>query len=171
MPVVFLALTYAVHLLATVTWLGGVIVLVMASWPNLIASQDASHFAAISSFLDMLERRFRPWTNLSLITLLVTGMIQMGGDEHYQGLLQIESPWTLGLLAKHIVIGGILIVTAVLQWGIYPALERTRLLALSGRVEAVADQSKLRRRSRRLTTLNLGLGVLVLVLTAIITAL
>jgi uncharacterized membrane protein len=90
MPVVFLALTYAVHLLATVTWLGGIIILVMASWPNLVASRDASHFAAISSFLDMLERRFRPWTNLSLITLLVTGVIQMGGDEHYQGLLKID---------------------------------------------------------------------------------
>jgi uncharacterized membrane protein len=66
---------------------------------------------------------------------------------------------------------GILIVTAILQWGIYPALERTRLLMLADRAEASANEAQFRRRFRRLTVINLALGIVVLLLTAIITAL
>ncbi len=162
MPVPLLALMYWAHLLATVIWLGGLAMLVLIAWPG--AAGDAST-------LGMLERRFRPWANLSLIVLLVTGLIQMGGDAHYQGFLVIRDVWSLGLLGKHLVIGAMIIIAAALQWGVYPALERARLAASRGSAADQAAEAALQAHLRRLSALNLALGAAVLLLTALITAL
>ncbi len=170
MSVPLLAVTYAFHLISTVIWLGGLLVLVAATWPSLTHSSDSSARSE-PAILQTLERRFRPWSNISLMVLLVTGLIQMGADEHYQGLLLIDSPWAIGLLAKHVVIGGILVSTGLLQWGIYPALGRARLLAEKSRAQGAADEARLRDQIRNLTVLNAVLGIIVLLLTAVITAL
>jgi len=62
-----------------------------------------------------------------------------------------------------------ILVTLILQLNIHPALERARLLA--GRSGAAEEEASARQALRRLTALNLGLGILVLLLTAMITAL
>ncbi len=162
MPTPALIASYWLHLLATVIWLGGLAMLVLAAWQLRDASSQAT--------LDALERRFHPWGNVSLAVLIVTGLIQMGGDSHYEGLLIVRNPWSVGLLAKHVVIGGMVAVSVALQWGIYPALERARLLAERSPMEGATAEAALRRRLRWLMMLNLGLGVLVLALTAAITA-
>jgi uncharacterized membrane protein len=160
MPVVILALTYWLHLIATVVWIGGLAMLTLIAWPGMGAS--------FAEALDALERRFRPWANISLAVLLVTGLIQMGGDEHYDGFLIVNSAWTVGLLVKHVLIGLMIAISLVLQGSVYPALSRARLLASKG---ASSDEAALRRRLRQLTAVNLSLGILVLLLTAVITAL
>lgn len=167
MPTLVLALNYWLHLLATVLWLGGLAMLVLLAWPSL-AGQPPGEESAAGQFVGAVERRFRPLANVSLVVLLVTGMIQMGGDPHYAGLLQFGSPWSLSLLAKHLVIVGMVAVAALLQWGVYPALDRARLLA--GRGDA-AELRSAQRRLRRLAAVNLALGVVVLLLTAYMTAL
>lgn len=165
MPTLVLALNYWLHLIATVLWLGGLGMLVLVAWPGLRPASDAQ----AGEFFETLERRFRPVANISLAVLIVTGMIQTGGDPHYAGLLAIGDAWSIGLFAKHIVIVGMVVVAAMLQWGVYPALDRARLLAAKpGGEEHIAAE---RRRLRRLAAINLGLGILVLMLTAFITAL
>jgi uncharacterized membrane protein len=145
-------------------WIGGLVMLVLAAAPQ------GSESSAENSLFEILERRFRPWSQVSLAVLLVTGLIQMGGDSHYHGFLIVDSPWAIGLLGKHIVIGLIVVLALALQSWLYPALERARLLA--SRNSAVDQQAerKLRVLLRQLTFLNLGMGVLVLLLTAVITA-
>jgi uncharacterized membrane protein len=160
MPVWSLAITYWLHLLATVMWIGGLAMLALIAWPGSDGMGNPT--------LDALERRFRPWANVSLAILLVTGLIQMGSDKHYEGFLAINSVWAIGLLAKHILIGGMVGISAMLQWSVYPALERARLLAR--RSASGEDEVMARRQLRRLTVINLALGVLVLLFTAVITA-
>jgi uncharacterized membrane protein len=150
MPLWGLALTYWLHLMATVVWIGGLAMLILTTWAN----------------IEGIERRFRPFANLSLVVLLVTGLIQMGADEHYEGFLIINDLWEIGLLAKHVIIVLMIVVTLILQFNVYPALERAKLLA--GRTDYEGETA--RRRLRQLTFINLGLGVLVLLCTAIITA-
>lgn len=171
MPTLILALNYWLHLLATVAWLGGMAALVAMAWPS-TRGEAASGAAAEGScsFLEALERRFRPVANVSLAVLLVTGMIQMGGDPHYRGFLRITDAWSASLLAKHLVILGMVGVTAVLQWGIYPALDRARLLARRRSTEGRAIEESLQGRVQHLTLVNLVLGVLVLLITAFLTA-
>jgi uncharacterized membrane protein len=160
MPVLIRALNYWLHLLATVVWIGGLAMLTLIAWPGI----DAAFAGAV----DALERRFRPWANISLALLLVTGLIQMGGDEHYEGFLAVSNAWAVGLLIKHVLIGLMIAISITLQISVYPALARARLLDSKGIPDA---DIKFRRRLRHLTSINLGLGILVLLLTAVITAL
>lgn len=159
-----LTLIYAAHLLATVVWIGGLMTLVLATVPQASAPDTED------GLFETLERRFRPWSQVSLAVLLVTGLIQMGGDSHYHGFLIVDTPWAIGLLGKHIVIGLIIVLALVLQGWLYPALERARLLASRHSAADQQAEHTLRVRLRQLTFLNLGLGVLVLLLTAFITA-
>ena len=163
MPVWVLALNYWLHLLATIAWLGGTLMLTAVTWPGLAGMGEPSRGELVRAF----ERRFRPIANLSLAVLLVTGTIQMSGDPHYQGFLQFANSWSLLLLAKHIVFLLMIGVSLVTQWGVKPALDRAALLAHNDD----QTQAALHRRLRRLTAINLIFGVLVLLLTAFITAL
>jgi putative copper export protein len=81
--------------------------------------------------------------------------------------LQFANSWSLLLLAKHIVFLLMIGVSLVTQWGVKPALDRAALLARNDD----QTQAGLYRRLRRLTAINLIFGVLVLLLTAFITAL
>ena len=169
MPVFALALNYWLHLLATVTWLGGLVMLVLVAWPEIRHSVtvDSSKKEAL---LASIEKRFRTLSNISLVVLLVTGMIQMDGDAHYEGFLIITNAWSISLLAKHIVVLLMLAVAAVLQWGVQPALDRARLASRRAE-QSHSEAQRQHRRLRNLTILNLALGLLVLVFTAYMTAL
>jgi uncharacterized membrane protein len=168
MPTLILTLIYWLHLISTVTWLGGLALLALVIWP---AQMQRSVDDPTRKLLDEIERRFWPIANVSLVMLLVTGTLQMSDDPHYTGLLQIDTPWAVGLFAKHIVIGAIIVASVAIQWSIQPALERAAVLAKRGDAAAQAEEAALRSRSRLLTQLSLGLGIAVLLLTAYITAL
>lgn len=169
MPTIILALNYWLHLLASVIWLGGLAMLTLVAWPEMRGRlTDGS--TAQEELIVGIERRFRPLANISLIVLLVTGMLQMGGDPHYEGFLAITNTWSATLLAKHCIIVGMLAITAVLQWGVHPALDRARLAAQRSEAQKTEAQHQ-HNRLRVLTAVNLGLGLLVLVLTAYMTAL
>gem|GEM_PF-102814 len=169
MPVLILALNYWLHLLATVLWLGGLTTLTLIAWPALLHLEGQTPKGR--QVLDALEQRFRPLANISLIVLLVTGMIQMGGDPHYQGFLKITDAWSVGMFIKHILVVLMIVISVILQAGIQPALVRARLTARHNAAQGQASEERLYRRLRILTMLMLVLGGLVLLMTALITAL
>lgn len=161
-----LALSYFLHLVATVVWIGGLLLLTLVVWPEaraLLARQDQS--GLLLDFLDRLRKRFYPLTNLSLVVLTVTGLFQMDQNPHYDGLLQLTNDWTRAILLKHVAVLGMLVIGLAMQWGVVPALERATLLVRNGRESP--DLDRLRRRERQLTVLNCTLGIVVLILTAI----
>jgi uncharacterized membrane protein len=164
-----LALSFFLHLVATVVWIGGLLLLTVLVWPEaraLIARRDES--GALLDLLDRLRKRFYPLANLSLIVLIVTGLFQMDRNPHYDGLLQLTNDWTRAILFKHVAVLGMLIVGVIMQWGVLPALERATLLARRGK--GSPDLERLRRRERQLTALNCVLGIVVLVFTAVATS-
>jgi len=164
-----LAFSYFLHAIATVTWIGGLALLVIVVWPaarERLAAQTPD--GALLAFFDQLRRRFTPLSNLSLIVLLGTGLVQMELNPHYAGLLQITDDWGRAILGKHIVIIAMIVISAIMQWRVAPALERATLLARRSQAngERVALE-QLQHRERQLAALNLILGVLVLFLTAV----
>ncbi|GAB4568767.1 MAG: hypothetical protein Kow0077_00190 [Anaerolineae bacterium] len=164
-----LAISYFFHLVATIVWIGGLALLVLVVWPvaGQVLKDDPARLAA---FLGALRKRFDPLANLSLVVLVVTGMIQTGGDPNYGGLLVFDNDWSRAILLKHIAIAGMVAAGIVLQLGVAPALERMALLRAAGEDDP-AETARLLRRERRLNTLNLALGLLVLAFTAVATAL
>ncbi len=164
-----LALSYFLHMVATVVWIGGLVLLVVLVWPEaraLLSRTD--HSGTVLELLDRLRKRFYPLANLSLVVLIVTGLYQMDQNPHYDGLLQLTNAWTRAILLKHVAVLGMLVIGLVMQWGVGPALERATLLARRGKDSP--DLERLRRRERQLTALNCGLGLIVLVFTAIATS-
>jgi uncharacterized membrane protein len=164
-----LALSLFVHLVATVVWLGGLALLTFLVWPEARAVMGRSEGgAAVLALLDKLRGRFQIVANLSLLALLVTGLFQMGKNPNYEGLLTFDNDWSRAMLVKHIAVLGMIGVGALMQFALLPALERASLLVKKGKPAPEIDG--LRARERRLTALNLGLGVVVLACTAIATA-
>ena len=163
----FLAVSYFFHLIATVVWIGGLIILAVLVIPE--ARRALAESPALEAFMMRLRRRFTPLTNLSLAVLVLTGMFQMSGDPNYEGLLAFNNSWSVAMLLKHVAVVGMVVGGVALQFGVIPALERAALLAERGKGDAAARE-RLRRRESRLTWANIALGVVVLACTAWATA-
>ncbi|MCB8946243.1 MAG: CopD family protein [Ardenticatenaceae bacterium] len=159
-----LVFSYWVHLLATAVWLGGMALMALVAWPALNKGSLASN-----QWLT-LQQKFLPYVNLSLVLLLITGFIQMTNDENYSGFLVMDGVWAWAILIKHIAFGGMVVLTAYVQFSLYPAIERARLLAESRPKTAVSTQNELQQKEVRLLRLNLLCATAVLFCTAVATA-
>ena len=159
-----LALSYWIHLLATIVWLGGMALMLLVAWPALQQGTLASN-----QWLN-IQRRFLPWANLSLIILLVTGFFQMSSDRNYTGFLQVDSLWAWAILLKHIVFGAMVVIMVYVQAFLYPSMTRLSLLEEKRPDLAEKERAKLRRQEVRLLRLNMLCAVAVLLFTAVATA-
>lgn len=159
-----LAISYWIHLLATVVWLGGLALLALVAWPALRQQTlSANQWLA-------LQKRFLPWANGSLVLLLITGFVQMTNDPNYRGFMVIDSVWAGAILLKHVAFGGMVLIGGYMQWGLYPAMDRVSVLLQSKPDLAQTEQEALQQKEVRLLRLNLVCAAVVLLFTAVATA-
>lgn len=159
-----LVISYWIHLLATVIWFGGLIIMGVAGLPAFNRGVlDANQWLG-------LQKRFVQWVNGSLLLLLITGFVQMTNDANYGGFLVLDSIWALGMLLKHLAYGLLVVITAYLQFGLYPAMARTAVLAQKRPQLAATEQSKLSTTESRLLKINLVCAAFILLCTAVVTA-
>lgn len=163
-----LAVSLFFHLIATIIWIGGLVLMVILIWPE--TRRALNEYPGTYRMLDRLRKRFMPLTHLSLAVLIVTGLFQMTANPNYEGVLQFTNDWSRAILLKHLAIGGMLICGIALQFWVAPALERASLLAERQKGDP-AEWARLHRLEVRLTWINATLGVLVLAFTAWATAL
>lgn len=159
-----LVFSYWLHLLATVLWFGGLVVVALAALPALRRQALSSN-----NWL-ALQQRAIPLVNGSLLLLLITGFVQMTNDQNYTGFLVLDSLWAWAILIKHIVFLATVVITVYLQASLYPAMSRTRLLAGKRPQLSESEQDKLRRQEKRLLRLNLLCAAAILFCTAVATA-
>jgi uncharacterized membrane protein len=161
-----LALAYWLHLLATVTWIGGLVTL---AWIIPSARQSLSP-EVFQTLVGKLQTRLQSLGWFSLIILAGTGMFQLSANPHHAGFLEITNFWALVILIKHIVIVGMVGISAYLTWGITPSLRRAAFR--QGRGLEITDienrkSQRIQLRERCLLNLNLVLALAVLALTAL----
>jgi uncharacterized membrane protein len=149
-------------MLATVIWLGGLATLALLVLPAARSKLDSLSFAAL---LEGIQKRLDPLGWLCLAVLLATGMFQMSASPNYSGFLSISNRWATAILVKHLVILGMVAISAWMTWGVLPALRRAALQRALGK--PAPQTEALQRRELTLLRLNLLLGGLVLLLTAI----
>ena len=159
-----LVASYWIHLLATVVWLGGIALMALVAWPAL----RQGTLSANQWF--QLQKRFLPWVNASFVILLITGFVQMTNDENYSGFLVLDSLWAWAILLKHVAYGVMVVLTVYLQFGLYPAMARTALLAEKRQETAASESERLARREVRYLRLNVIAAMTVLFCTAVATA-
>jgi uncharacterized membrane protein len=161
-PVWALSIAYWLHMLATVLWIGGLAALSLIVLP---AARKVLEPVAYADLLTAMQKRLDPLGWFSVIVLLASGMLQMSSNPNYEGFLSISGLWASSILIKHILFGVMVLVSGYITWGLLPALRRAALLKASGKDAPEAE--KLQKREALLLRLNLILGVLVLLLTAI----
>jgi len=161
-PYLALSLAYWLHMLATVTWIGGLAALGILILPVAHLSLEPGAYA---DFIYRVQRRLDPVGWASLLVLVGSGLFQMSASPHYTGFLSVESRWAGAILAKHLVFLAMSGVSAYLTWGLLPRLGRVVLRQSRG-LEA-PEANRLLHEEARLVRLNLVLGVLVLGLTAL----
>ena len=158
-----LALSFWLHMIATIVWVGGLALMALVVWPGARAVLGPG--PELAALLRRLQQRFSPWAWGSLAVLIFTGLTQMAANENYSGLLQVTSGWALAILVKHLAVGAMVVIGVYMQWSLQPALVRLATLAAHG--HAAPGLDKLQRREVSLTRLNLLCGILVLGFTAI----
>lgn len=161
-PVWALSIAYWLHMLATVLWIGGLAALSLLVLPAARKVLDPGSYADL---LMALQKRLDPLGWFSIIVLLASGMLQMSSNPNYDGFLSIRGLWASSILIKHIIFGLMVLVSGYITWGLLPALRRAALLQASGK--EVPHGEALQKRETFMLRLNLILGILVLLLTAI----
>ncbi len=123
--------------------------------------------SSLAALLAGLQNRLQQIGWFCLAVLIVTGLFQMSSSPFYKGFLAIENTWSTAILVKHLVVGAMILVSAYVTWGLLPAVQRTVLLRAAGRTVDEARVTALHARETWLLRLNLGLSVIVLLLTAL----
>jgi putative copper export protein len=160
-----LAISYFVHMVATIIWVGGIAMLALIVYPvtrKVLSGNDALRGTLIAE----INRQFSPLAMISLGALIVTGLSQMAVSPHYTGLLQIDNAWAWALLLKHFAFGVMTVIGAYSIWVLTPNMTRLALLEARGKM-AGDDLARLRRREERLNQLNFALALVVLLFTAV----
>lgn len=159
-----LALMYWLHMLATVTWIGGLVALnflVLPAARNVLA--DSTTYLAL---VGRLQKRLQSLGWVALATLVGTGLFQMSAHPSYQGVLVIQNTWSVAIFMKHLAVGLMVLISLYLTWWVMPAMQRLAMLQQAGREVDQVMRRRLQWRERALLWVNMGLSFLVLLLTA-----
>lgn len=160
-PAWALALTFWLHMLAVVTWIGSLVsisVLVLPAANRTLQSVDQL------ALIGTIQKKLEPITWFSLSLLVMTGLFQMSVNPHYNGFLSTSTQWSLAILTKHVLVAILIVVSAIHTWDVLPAIRRT----LMRKGQAGHDElDKLQRREVLLLRISLVLAVLILAATAV----
>jgi putative copper export protein len=162
MPGWILTISYALHMLATVLWIGGLLFQALFLLP-LLSQEPLKTKTSLN--LTLLQTRFQPLAWLSLAVLFGTGLTQMAAHPQYEGLLAIRNQWSIALFAKHLSILPMLAITAFQSFVLHPRLERDMLKA--SRPSFQSNSSTTLRTEKRLIAVNTLFSIVILVLTAL----
>lgn len=164
MPVVpswAIALTYWLHMLATITWIGSLAAIAVLILPA--ANQTLSPVDQLA-FIESIQKRLEPVAWFSLSVLVVTGLFQMSVNPHYNGFLDVSGQWSLAILAKTALVAILIAVSAMHTWDVLPSIRRLLMRKDKADPEQLA---KLQRREKLLLGISLSLAALVLLATAV----
>lgn len=164
-PAWALAITYWLHLLATVSWVGslaGISFLVLPAMKRALSPETQL------VFIEAMQKRLEPIAWFSMMLLVLTGLFQMSVNEHYDGFLSISTQWSLAILSKHLLGIVMVVVSAIQTWEVIPAIRRA--IIRSKKSQNVEELDLLRRREIRLLRMNFGLSMLILLATAFASA-
>ncbi len=158
-----LLLSYWLHMIATVVWIGGLAALTLFVLPAARRTLQPQYYAVL---LEKIQSRLQSIGWFSLAVLAVTGMFQLSSSPSYKGLLVIQNQWAWAILLKHLVIVVMITISAYLSWILSPNLARLTLLKTRGALKNDSQLEALQNRQLIIMRINLAIGIIILALTA-----
>ncbi len=157
----FLSLVNWVHLFATASWMGGMIINILVLLPSTREALDA---AIAGKFLAAVMRRFRRLVYGSIVLLVFSGIAMSGLNKNYLGIGQFNTPWTQIILVKHVLVVALILLAVYSFEVLAPKVAR---VAAKGPSRELAS---LQRLQLRMAGLGFVLGLIILLLTGAATA-
>ena len=151
---IILAVSYWLHLVSTVVWIGGITFILFIALPS--AKQALGSNAG--KLMGEISKKFTPLANYSILFLIVTGIALTGLNKQFPGVGIFENKWTWILALKHIIV----LVMVVVHF--YRGLVITTKIT---KTESAIEKTSLQKLSLNLVKVNFCLGVLVLLLSGI----
>lgn len=158
-----LTASFWLHMLATVSWVGGQAIISLILIP---LGRKTLPEEGFQNLISRINKRMSGIGWFSLMILIGTGLIQINANESQSGFLSVTTDWGLAITIKLVVFGVILALTAYQTWSIAPIIERTAILQSRGKTPPV-EMAALRQREVQLMRVNLALSIIVLLLTAV----
>ena len=149
--------SYWLHSIATVVWIGGITFILFIVLPS--AKQVLGVEAG--KLMGEISKRFNPIANYSIILLIVTGAILTAFNKQYSGISNFDNNWLLGLIVKHVFVIGMVIVHFYRGLILTPKIAKTE----------ADEKASLQKLSLNLVKTNFCLGLIVLLMSGIISIL
>jgi uncharacterized membrane protein len=143
------------HLLATVTWIGGMVFANLVLMPSLAAIDPPQR----GRLMGAVVKRFSMLSWGSIAVLLVTGLIATPSQQ----LLNLSTIWGVTLAIKHLLVLSMLVIGVLVGFVVSPKLQAK---APPPGQPPTSDYLKAQKQLSVLATVNMILGILVLLLAA-----
>jgi uncharacterized membrane protein len=159
--VVLVSVVNWLHLLATVTWIGGMTTNMLVLLPSI---GEALEPPAAGKLMGTVMKRFRKVIYASIAVLAITGMIMNNFNKSYLGMMQFGNLWSVIALIKHLITLIMILLVIYAFEGLAPKVAK---LAASGpSQELAALQSK----QKKMAGIGFMLALIILFLTGMMTA-
>jgi len=149
------------HLIATVAWIGAMSTNLFVLLPSI---RETLEPAIVGKLLGAVMRRFRRLVYGSIILLVFSGLVMTALNRSYLGPLQFGNVWTQIILIKHVFIIALIILAVYALEALAPKV------AKMGAKGPSPELAKLQRLQMRLAWAGFALGLVILLLTGVATA-
>ena len=162
MILLILIISRFLHLLATVVWIGGMVMILLVILPG--AKRTLEPASVIGKLMKELTKRFTPMANLSILILIIAGFVLAHYEKNFTGFLNFDNSWNVVMFLKHFLVVLMIIVHFYRGLVLNPKI---------GRLSSKNDSRvvRLQKFSLYLVKTNLILGMIVLLLTGITSSL
>jgi len=156
MPNLLLAIANFLHLLATIVWIGGMVISRLIIGPALAGLPEETRRTVTGA----IGQRATSFTYGAIVIFLITGLAMLSKNANYAGLLVLDNLWTRVILLKHLTVAALIISTAYVNTTVSRKLQTAD----------EAQRARWAERRKDLGDVNFLLGLVILGLTAIATA-
>jgi uncharacterized membrane protein len=149
------------HLMATVTWIGGIATNILVILPS---TREVLEQPLAGKLMGSVMKRFRIIVYISIVVLVISGILMNLFNKSYLGVTQLGNLWTQVILVKHIFVVALIVLAVYAFEVLAPKVSR---LAVKGPSQELVRLQKLQ---LNLALLGFALGIIILFLTGIATA-
>lgn len=167
MSLFILSLSHFLHLMATVIWIGGIMMILLVILPG--AKESLESALMTKRLMKEITKRFTPMANISILVLIVTGIFIAYYEKKFTGLLDFNTLWNTVMFLKHFFVALMVIIHFYRGLMLNPRIGRLSSKINESKVTSPLSSrvQRLQKFSLDLVKVNLVLGMIVLMMTGI----
>ena len=170
MNMLILSLCHFSHILATVVWIGGIVMILLVILPGAKAALESP---MQSRLMKDVAKRFTPMANISILALIVTGIVITYYEKNFTSILDFNNTWNVVLFIKHLLVASMIVIHFYRGLILNPKIGRLSSQVNESQVTPSLSSQvvMLQKFSLNLVKTNFVLGLIVLLFTGILLSL